>query len=135
VQFVLFALSTGGSISFASYILKAATGDSQDGSWTNRGIAVAAVSVVCLIHAFAPRPGIWISNALGCFKLVLLVLVVFTGFAALSGKMVAPSPGNFSTFHGPGTANPHADASASSEAAGYAIALLQVSTLCAREDR
>jgi phosphatidylinositol 4-kinase len=132
VQFVLFAISTGGSISFSSYLLLAmsetapdGTRSSQDGSWLNRGIAVVAVSAVCLIHAFAPRFGVWLSNGLGAFKLILLALVVFTGFAALAGRSVEPSPGNFSSFDGPGSASPGKEDSTGT-AAGYALALLQV---------
>jgi hypothetical protein len=124
VQFVLFAVSTAGSVSFSTYILRAATGDPQDGSWLNRGLAALTVTAVCLIHAFAPRPGIWISNALGCFKLVLLVLVVCTGFAALAGRSVQPLPNNFSSFHGPSSVNDHSNSAG--EAAGYAVALIQV---------
>ncbi|KAK0621216.1 amino acid permease-domain-containing protein [Bombardia bombarda] len=127
VQFVLFAISTGNSISFSSYLLRAATDnqDPQSGSWLNRGIAVAAISFVCLIHAFTPRLGIWLSNGLGAFKLVLLSLVVCTGFAALSGKMVHVSPKNFSSFSGPGNANDGTETSAGTTA-GYALALSQV---------
>lgn len=44
VQFVLFAISSGNSISFSNYFLRAATGDAQDGTWLNRCIAVAAVT-------------------------------------------------------------------------------------------
>lgn len=127
MQFVLFAVSTGNSISFASFILQAADGDSKIGSWLNRGIAVAAVSVVCLIHAFAPKTGIILSNVLGSFKLVLLFLVVCTGFAALAGHTVAPRPRNFSTFAGEGDAVPAGQSGGSaSTAAGYAVALLQI---------
>ena len=122
---MLFAISTAGSVSFSTYVLKAATGSSQDGTWLNRGIAVGTLTSVCLIHAFAPRPGIWISNVLGCFKLVLLLLVVCTGFAALAGRSASPTPNNFSSFHGPGTAG-GAYAGQAGQAAGYAIALLQV---------
>jgi phosphatidylinositol 4-kinase len=146
VQFVLFAISSAGSISFSSYILQAATLDAQTGSWLNRGIAIAAItgmpghsplalplphaqlfltsSVVCLIHAFAPRWGIWLSNGLGAFKLILLSLLVCTGFAALAGRMAEPSPGNFSSFHGPGGANTNDGYAVA--ASGYALALLQV---------
>lgn len=128
VQFVLFAISSGGSISFSSYLLRAVTPerDSRDGSWLNRGIAVAAITGVCLIHAFTPRLGIWLSNGLGAFKLVLLSLVVFTGFAALGGRMVVPSPGNFSNgFRGPSINGPTTEDTAGT-AAGSALALLQV---------
>ncbi|KAK4039914.1 amino acid permease-domain-containing protein [Parachaetomium inaequale] len=126
VQFVFFAISTGNSISFSSYLLRAATGDeAHDGDWLNRGIAIAAITVVCLIHAFAPRWGIWLSNGFGAFKLVLLSLLVCTGFAALAGRTAAPRPDNFSSFHGPGSSRP-LGAQPKGAAGGYAIALLQV---------
>ncbi|KAJ9132201.1 Amino acid transporter [Coniochaeta hoffmannii] len=126
VQFVLFAVSTANSISFSSYILKAATDNSQNGSWLNRGISVAAITVVCLIHSLTPRLGIWLSNGLGAFKLILLLLVVCTGFAALAGRTVAPSPHNFSSFRGPGSAHSSELDTPASSAAGYALSLLQV---------
>jgi hypothetical protein len=94
----------------------------------NRGIAVGAITVVCLIHAFAPRWGIWLSNGFGAFKLILLSLLVCTGFAALAGNTAAPrpNPSNFSSFHGPDWEK-HGQVVTSSEATGgYALALLQV---------
>ncbi|GAB1320104.1 hypothetical protein MFIFM68171_10314 [Madurella fahalii] len=101
---------------------------STDGSWLNRGIAIAAITVVCLIHAFAPRWGIWLSNGFGAFKLILLSLVVCTGFAALSGRMATPrpDPSNFSSFHGPAMDTPAGEENSPGTAANYALALLQV---------
>lgn len=90
-----------------------------------RGVAIAAITVVCLIHAFTPRLGIWLSNGLGAFKLVLLSLVVFTGFAALAGRLTVEPPQNFSSFQGPPLKAESGDKGAAA-AAGYALALLQV---------
>lgn len=40
--------------------------------------------------------GIRLQNALGVFKLVILALIVFSGFAALAGRVkVDPKPDNF----------------------------------------
>ncbi|KAK3368223.1 amino acid permease-domain-containing protein [Podospora didyma] len=128
VQFVLFAISTGNSISFSSYLLRAITPEqeSKDGTWLNKGVSIAAISGVCLIHSFTPRLGVWLSNGLGAFKLVLLSLVVCTGFAALAGRGVKESPRNFSTFHGPGSVNEGKEEGTAGTTAGYALALLQV---------
>lgn len=82
--------------------------------------------VVCLIHALTPKFGIWISNILGTFKLVVLVIIVLTGFAALGGRLKVPKPHNFSTFHGPGSACELPPYAKSTAAANYAVAMLQV---------
>ncbi|KAK3357722.1 phosphatidylinositol 4-kinase-like protein [Lasiosphaeria hispida] len=125
--FVLFAISTAGSISFSSYMFQAANPDSPAARpWVIRGVAITALSVVCLIHSFTPRLGIWLSNGLGAFKLVLLSLVVCTGFAALAGRMNVPSPGNFSTFDGPDFEIKGKGEDSAGTTAGYALALLQV---------
>lgn len=114
-----------------------------DLEWINKGTSVAilagmilstilraglsiAMIVVCLIHARTPKLGIWISNIFGAFKLVVLVIIVLTGFAALGGRLKVPKPHNFSTFHGPGTACELPPYAKSTAAANYAVAMLQV---------
>ncbi|KKF95679.1 High-affinity methionine permease [Ceratocystis platani] len=77
----------------------------------------------CCIHAFMPHTGIYIGNVLGAFKLLLLLFVICSGFAALAGHREL-DPRNFSSFDGGTLADPDADTSAT--AAGYANALLQV---------
>ncbi|KKA28283.1 hypothetical protein TD95_001846, partial [Thielaviopsis punctulata] len=126
VQFVLFAVSTGNCISFSSYILYAATDDTHERSKLSRGIAVAVMTFVSLVHAFLPRTGIYISNALGAFKLVLLLLVICCGFAALAGHRATPDPHNFSSFNGGTNGDSSVSVAASASASGYATALLQV---------
>ncbi|KAL1895539.1 hypothetical protein Cpir12675_003177 [Ceratocystis pirilliformis] len=128
VQFVLFAVSTANSVSFSSYILVAVAGNTdiksaKVGSWANRGMSVGIVTAVSCIHAFMPHTGIYISNALGTFKLILLLFVICSGFAALAGHRKF-DPGNFSSFDG-GTLN-KTDADSSATATGYANAMLQV---------
>lgn len=116
-----------------------------DVEWVNKGISIGAITgriwrfigvktisnmvstvAVCLIHAFMPRTGIWISNILGTFKLLILLVIVLTGFAALAGRLKVPKPDNFSTFHGAGTACEIPPYAKTTAAANYAIALLQV---------
>lgn len=35
-----------------------------------------STAVVCIINAFTPKLGIWLSNGLGVFKIIILVLVI-----------------------------------------------------------
>jgi hypothetical protein len=82
--------------------------------------------VVCLCHAFTPLLGIRIINVLGVVKIVMLLVVIFTGFAAMSGRLSVPKPDNFSTFDGAGVACELPPGSDSTQAANYALALQQV---------
>ncbi|OAL50310.1 amino acid transporter [Pyrenochaeta sp. DS3sAY3a] len=94
--------------------------------WVNKGISISALSLVCIIHAFTPKWGIWLSNGLGVFKIFILALVVFTGFAALAGRLQVPRPDNFSSFDGAGSACELPPYANTTKAANYALALLQV---------
>lgn len=82
--------------------------------------------MVCLCHAFTPKWGIWFSNSLGVFKIVVLVLIIFTGFAAVAGHMHPPTPANFSSFDSAGSACELPPDAKTTQAANYALALLQV---------
>ena len=132
VQFILFAVSTGNSISFSSYLLKSIdpSFDSRESSWSNRGVAAGAISAVCLIHSFTPKTGIWLSNGLGGFKIILLLLVVCTGFAALAGRAHVQLPDNFTRFDGAGSVWDNDEEgvvpATATRAARYALALSQV---------
>lgn len=120
-------MSTGNSLSFSSYLLKAINPsfDSLDNSWRARGVAATAITVVCLIHSFIPKTGIWLSNGLGAFKIVLLLLVVCTGFATLAGRTQADARDNFRSFDGMDTVSSSTPL-AVTRAARYALALNQV---------
>ncbi|KAI0171910.1 amino acid transporter [Hypoxylon sp. FL1284] len=146
IEFVCFAQSAANCTSFSSYLLSAIHGLKTDATtncgrlpngqlkpaqplsqeWTNKGISIATVSVVSLVHAFLPKVGIWVSNGLGAFKLAILLLVAFAGFAALGGHMSAPRPHNFASFDGAGDACPNAPPDNSLRPANFAIALMQV---------
>ncbi|KAK4444386.1 amino acid permease-domain-containing protein [Podospora aff. communis PSN243] len=148
VDIIAFYHSAANSVNFASYILRTVhgldttlnhnCGRSQDGTiptsplseeWTNKGISIMAVTLVCLILAFAPKTGIYLSNTLGFFKLGMLSVVVIAGFTALAGNMKAPRPDNFSTFAGAGDACPlstRAYHNAPGSVANFALALIQV---------
>jgi amino acid transporter len=146
VEFIFFAQSAANSISFSTYLLYVINGlgtnqttgcgrlpngqllpsEPLEQEWTNKGISIATITAVCLVHAFLPKFGIWVSNGLGVFKIIMLLVIIFTGFAALGGHMHAPNPNNFSSFDGTGDACPNAPSDTGSTAANFAIALMQV---------
>lgn len=63
--------------------------------WNQRAIGVGVVTFALLVHGFAPKYGIYLQNVLGAFKIVVLLFVIFTGFAALGGHVPGGSPHNF----------------------------------------
>ena len=95
VVIVVLGASGANCIAFGEYILLAA-GNANPTQWQIRGIALAALTFSCLLHVLFPKTGIRLLNILGMFKIVLLLLVVFAGFAALSGHLKVPKPDNFS---------------------------------------
>lgn len=93
-QMVLLGFSTGNSLAFGRYILYAA-GNREGDNYTARGIGVACVSFAVTMHSVLPKWGMRLVNVLGVFKVVILLFIVFSGFAALAGRRRVPDPGNF----------------------------------------
>lgn len=121
VQIVLLGFSSGNSLAFGRYVLLAAGRPMPDG-WVPRLIAVLCVTLVVLLHATAPRWGLRLTNALGFFKVVVLLLIVVSGFAALAGYRLVPDPRNFDDFW----RVEKGDGYGRGGAYAYATALLQV---------
>jgi amino acid transporter len=93
-QMILLGFSSGNSLAFGRYILFASGRETPDG-WEARGIAVACVTFSVLLHSTLPKWGIRLFNVLGVFKVVILLFIVFSGFAALAGHRRVPDPHNF----------------------------------------
>ncbi|KAK1959758.1 amino acid permease [Colletotrichum sublineola] len=93
-QMVLLGFSSGNSLAFGRYVLFASGSSSPDG-WAARGIGIAGATFAVGIHAITPKWGIRLFNVLGVFKVVVLLLIVFSGFAALAGRRRVPDPHNF----------------------------------------
>lgn len=112
---VLLGNTASNAITFGRYILLAA-GKPSPTPWEQRSTAVGALTFCCLLHSFLPKWGVRLSNALGLFKIVVLLLVVLSGFAALAGKLRVEKPNNFTdAFDG-----------STRDAYNYAAALLNV---------
>ncbi|KAI3544630.1 amino acid permease [Colletotrichum filicis] len=93
-QMILLGFSSGNSLAFGRYILFASGSESPDG-WTARGIGIAGATFAVGIHAITPKWGIRLFNVLGVFKVIVLLFIVFSGFAALAGRRRVPNPHNF----------------------------------------
>ncbi|KAG4424553.1 hypothetical protein IFR04_002263 [Cadophora malorum] len=50
-----------------------------------RGLAVAAATFACLIHALSRRGGIWLGNIFAVIKVMMLLLIIITGICAWAG--------------------------------------------------
>ncbi|KAF4126071.1 Amino acid permease [Geosmithia morbida] len=84
-QMILLGFSTGNSLAFGRYVLYASGWGSNDG-WPARGVGIAAITFSVALHAVLPKWGIRLVNVLGVFKVVTLLFIVFSGFAALAGR-------------------------------------------------
>ncbi|KAI1076893.1 amino acid transporter [Whalleya microplaca] len=93
-QMVLLGFSSGNSLAFGRYVL-AAAGSTEGDGWTARGIAIGCITFAVLLHSTLPKWGLRLVNLLGIFKVVILLLIVFSGFAAIAGRLRVPPPGNF----------------------------------------
>jgi amino acid transporter len=91
---LLLGFSSGNSLAFGRYVLFASGSDAPDG-WAARGIGVACVTFSVGLHATTPKWGIRLFNVLGVFKVVILLFIVFSGFAALAGHLKVEQPHNF----------------------------------------
>ncbi|KAH6850690.1 amino acid permease-domain-containing protein [Chaetomium sp. MPI-CAGE-AT-0009] len=121
VQIVLLGFSAGNSLAFGRYVLLAAGHPMPDG-WIPRAIAVACMTFVVALHSVFPKWGLRLTNALGIFKVLVLLLIVLSGFAALAGYRLVPNPHNFDDFW----AVQKGDGYGGGGAYAYATALLQV---------
>ncbi|OBT62085.1 hypothetical protein VE03_08998 [Pseudogymnoascus sp. 23342-1-I1] len=92
---VLLGWAGSNSVVFGEYILHAA--NVEVNRWNQRGVGLACITAAFLIHGFALNWGLRLQNFLGVIKLLILLLIVFSGFAALGGHLQpgVEKPDNF----------------------------------------
>lgn len=92
---VLLGWAGSNSVVFGEYILHAA-GVEVD-RWNQRGVGLACITAAFLIHSFAVNWGLRLQNFLGIVKLLILLLIICSGFAALAGHLQpgVEKPDNF----------------------------------------
>ncbi|KAJ6779622.1 hypothetical protein PWT90_05636 [Aphanocladium album] len=83
VQAIALGFTASGCIIFASNIVIAAGHVASE--WEKRGIAIAVIVFVTLIHTFFPKVGVHGMNFFTVLKIVLLLFIVVTGWVVLGG--------------------------------------------------
>lgn len=89
----LLGWAASNSVVFGEYILNAA--EIEPGRWNQRGIGLACLTTAFIIHATALKWGIRLSNFLGAVKLIIMLLIIVTGWVALAGHTKIKTPHNF----------------------------------------
>ena len=120
-QMIILGFSSGNALAFGRYVLLASGREAPDG-WAARGLAIACTTFSVVLHALAPKWGMRLFNVLGVFKVVILLVIVCAGFAALAGKGSGGRLGNFDNAF----ATEEGDGFGNGGAYGYATALLRI---------
>ncbi|KZF24363.1 high affinity methionine permease [Xylona heveae TC161] len=90
---ILLGWAGSNSVIFGEYILNAA--QVEVNRWNQRGIGLACITTAFLIHGLALNWGLRLQNFLGIIKLLIMVIIIISGFAALGGHMHIENPHNF----------------------------------------
>ena len=62
-----------------------ASGSDAPHGWTARGMGVGCITYEVILHNTFPKWGMRLFDVLRIFKVVVLLFIVFSGFAALAG--------------------------------------------------
>ncbi|KAJ8064062.1 hypothetical protein OCU04_007900 [Sclerotinia nivalis] len=90
---VLLGWAGSNSVVFGEYILSAA--EIEVTRWNQRGVGLACITAAFLIHGFSVKWGLRLQNLLGIIKLLILLLIIISGFVALGGHLKVEKPNNF----------------------------------------
>ena len=96
VLFITIGNLSGNAIGFGSYVMEAA--NLPNSNTAVRGLAIAALTSTCLLHALWRKGGIWLNNAFAFMKVIILLLIIVAGLAALGGASLGSGSihtGNF----------------------------------------
>ena len=128
VIYVILGNLSGNAVAFGIYVLEAAGIEGHESAI--RGLAVACLTVACLLHASWRQGGIIVNNLLALLKVSILLAVVGIGFAASAGASFGHGPVHGVTVNpDTGKSSPNFDTHSSfanprKDAASYAESLL-----------
>jgi len=109
IVFILLGNLSGNAIALGQYVMLAAGYSDENNNLTAShgsviGTAIAALTIVVLIHMFSRRGGILLNNAFAIFKILVFLVIIIIGFAVRGGanfSQAQPSTklgnGNFDT--------------------------------------
>ncbi|KAI5116553.1 hypothetical protein M0805_007561 [Coniferiporia weirii] len=83
-QAIILGFTAAGGIVFAQNILVSA--GQEAGRWSSRGIAIGVIVFTTLIHGVTPKAGVWLMNVLSVSKILILILIIVTGWVVLAGQ-------------------------------------------------
>jgi amino acid transporter len=83
IPFIILGNTAGNAIVFAENALLAAQHKPTNAE--TRGIAIAAITFACLIHAVWRRGGLYLNNLFGVMKAALLLLLFIVGVVSAAG--------------------------------------------------
>jgi amino acid transporter len=127
ITFILIGNAASNALSFASHVVTASGSDVYRGtpskkvSNTVRGVAIATITAVCLLHGIWRRAGIVVNNMFALFKLLMLLMIIILGFMSIGGK-VFDTPPSISDNLAPSKSFKNTQA----DAYGYAEAYLSI---------
>lgn len=90
---ILLGWAGSNSVVFGEYILQAA--QVEVNRWNQRGVGLACITAAFLIHGLALKWGLRLQNLLGMIKLIIILIIVVAGWAALGGALEIEKPHNF----------------------------------------
>jgi amino acid transporter len=77
---VLLGWAGSNSVVFGEYVLHAS--NLEVTRWNQRGVGLACITTAFLIHGFSIRWGLRLQNFLGIIKLLILLLIIVSGFVS-----------------------------------------------------
>ena len=83
-MFIVLGNLSGNAIAFGQNVLLAAGGDTGDRTKVIP-LAIAALTVACLLHVSTRRGGILVNNCFAIFKIAILLAIIIIGFAIAGG--------------------------------------------------
>jgi amino acid transporter len=126
IAFIIIGNASANTLSFGRHVLLAAGYSDSQIQNSARFIALGTITAVCLLHAMWRKLGIVVNNVFALIKIMILVMIIITGFASIGGKAFGTEP--------PAATNldpQNSFSGAQNEAYGYAQAYLSIVYTCA----